>query len=199
MSEWFDDYNRRDTCLRVELSHLQIGHLFLLQERGNPLAIGGTNTDISLDDLSDAVSICSNDWKQSRCYAWEFLANAKFFLWGLLCRKLDPVTELEKWDSYISHHLQKIKAYTIHGPNGAPGVCNSPFEWLLLTSMISEFKMSRDEALSTPVREAIRLRISRSELDGRVKVKSQEDKEISDLNRFETKAGTNGPTYKPSN
>jgi len=138
---------RSHFCLGLKLHELCLGHLFLLRELDSAFI---TREPITLKDLATSAFVCAHPYpdaaKRVRSLLWQYIFVP---LWGFKTRKLDYDLEAEKFYNYLKEERAT--------PRIRADVCNdqrdfgSPFEWRLLSMLMTEFGLSYSEALAFPV------------------------------------------------
>src|SRR3989442_14366542 len=118
-------------CLGLRLEQLSLGHLFLLADISSPFLQGG---QVSVIDLSNAVFVCSQNWRKvavdSRRWWFPFFQR----VWGTRCRKMDFEAEHEKFLAYFKDEtdfpLAKQDQHSVRE-------FGAPWWWRLLAIMMS--------------------------------------------------------------
>ena len=138
---------RTHFCLGLKLHELCLGHLFLLRELDSAFLTGER---VTLPHLVTSVFICAHPYpsaaKRLRSLLWSYLFVP---LWGFKTRKMDLSQEAQTFRAYLQEErvAPKIRAEV----NNDRRDFGSPFEWRLLSMLMSEFHLSYTQALAFPV------------------------------------------------
>lgn len=167
----------RHVVLGLPLEPLSIGHLFLLADIASPFVQGGS---LLLVDLSNAVFICSQPWKQSKrdSHRWWF----PFFLrlWSRRCRKMNLEDEhakfTEYWREQTDFPIAKQDKF-------AERDFGSTWWWRLLAIMMSDFHLSEEQVLDMPATKAAMLFAAKKEAEGKLQLWTQADDDFDSFCR----------------
>jgi len=164
-------------CLGLRLEALSLGHVFSLAEISSPFLQGRSAT---LVDLSDAVFVCSQDWRKAARDSRKWWFRWFLRLWSRKCAAMDFDAEREKFEAYMAAETDfpATKQNTF-----APTEYGSPWWWRLLAIMMSDFHLSEDEAMDAPVQKLVLLYTAKGEAEGRIKVWNKTDQGFEDFAR----------------
>jgi hypothetical protein len=151
-------------CLGLRLERISIGHLFLLAEISSPFLLGGP---VSVVDLSNAVFVCSQDWRKADrdSSRWWFPLFLK--LWAARCRRMDFELEQRKFSDYYG---EETEFPAVKGREHGAKEFGSPWWWRLLAILMSDFHLSEETALDMPVAKAAMLFTAKAESEGNLKL-----------------------------
>lgn len=164
-------------CLGLRLERLSLGHVFLLSDIESPFLQGGS---VSVVDLSNAVFICSQPWRQAAVDSrrWWFRLFEK--LWAFRCRNANLETEQDKFAAYFKEESDFPIA---KGGLFKEREFGAPWQWRLLAIMMSEFNLSEDDALDMPVIKAALLFSAKAEYDGKLQLWTERDSSFDEFCR----------------
>ena len=164
-------------CLGLRLESLSLGHVFSLAEISSPFLQGGNAT---LVDLSDAVFICSQDFRRSERDSRKIWFPTFLKTWARKCAGMDFDLERAKFETYIASETDfpatKQSAF-------GQKEFGSPWWWRLLAIMMSTFHLPEDVALDMPVQKCALLYTAKGEADGRLKVWTKGDQDFEDFTK----------------
>lgn len=160
-----------DTCLRLPLVPLEVGHLRLLREVDSPFLEG---TDATIQDTLVTAAICALPSKDALALTrWYY--RPVLWLWSLACRKCVWILEAAKLRRHINAALdvQNIKRV-----GKSKVTITSPLDQRLYQMLRAELHCDHGEALSYPVRDAMDLWVSLAEQRGAIELWSDEEIEV---------------------
>ena len=146
----------------LPLVELQLGHWFLLERIGSPIATYGT---VSLDDARAATLVCAAPWRDSNSNLRSRWLSIGIAFWNWRTRKLNPDDECGKFSAYLDEQLACPKIIS-EGYSTA----NSPWHWRLLVFLMSDMNMTEPAALAMTVVRANALWAANLERTGAAKV-----------------------------
>ena len=127
-----------------------IGHDLRLTGLGNPLH----NSDSATPrQLSEAVLICSQGWRETERMPWDFMLRFKLALWRRRCRGMDAKAELEKFIRYRNEGSLEFPPSEIQDPSrsGSTKVAGSPFALRLHHFLMFHLRLTEAEAWDYPL------------------------------------------------
>ena len=160
----------RHVVLGLELQPLTLGHVRLLASLDSALL---TDRTPSIQDLITAVLVCAQPWEEAERdmgKGWRF--NLVMAFWGWKCRKIvrDGMLshQSQLLDEYLSEALE-VPAFT---PKGDAKLVDreAPWFWRLLVLLMTQFGMSKRDALNMPVVEANLLWITKGEMEDTLRI-----------------------------
>lgn len=162
----------------VVLQPMTLGHALLLQRFGSPYAPGAQRGEPGSGDIALMLWVCSQGWQD----AW--------------LRRLSPIGRL--WRSWFAGRIRpalahyRVLADAYVGacwagpkvrPTGEGSPLTAPSLGVLLAALMSEFWLTRDEALSTFVGEALWLVSIQGERNGVLSLDSEDGASLVDIAR----------------
>lgn len=161
----------RHRVLGLRLEPLTLGHLFLLHRYESSFVTGEPTT---LGDLTLSAFLCSEPWQKSErnVNAWWFNRFSK--LWAWASRKRDFVAEYDVFSTYITEGMQS-PAFN-RTTNGTPNAVGSPRHFAILASLMSQFHMTKAEAMDCTIVEAQSLLACVGEMRGAIQLRTDEQR-----------------------
>lgn len=163
---------------RVRLQPMTLGHALVLQRFGSPYAPGVDRGEPGSGDIVLLLWVCAQDWRM----AWSRRTSLGGRLWRYwFAGRIRPALEHYRSlaDAYVGHCWSgpKVRA----AGEGAP--LASPALGVLMAALMSEFRMTRNEALSTPLAEALWLASIQGERNGVLGLDSEEGVSLVEIAR----------------
>ncbi len=155
--------------LGLGMRPLTIGHLLLLLEVGSPYPDQAELADEGA--MATAALICSQPHRSARKLIYSRFATIGTKLWGWLQRKCDLAREERVFLSYLVSQLARPESESIS--MGTKDDMRVPAGWRLLSMLMSDFRMSFDQALNTEVRFALTLWAVESDRRGIERIASE--------------------------
>lgn len=147
---WFND-DKPHTAFKLRLCPLELGHLFILRTLQSPYLV---DSEIQLATRYDAMIFafvtCSNYERANKR-----MASPLFSFWlklyRMIARKCDLKSEHDRIMAFVKDQFQTLDmAYEKR--SASSWVSETPHEYSLLCSAITELNMSIEEAMKTPIR-----------------------------------------------
>jgi len=174
MDAAFNFKSKSVVCFHLELKPITVGHLFLIDECEIDLF---DLSDSPLNDLLAAALIFAQDHKKSRKLQSSRCLKFVARWWAWRCKKLSIGEETTRFQEWLADQFQ-LPQISRDLTGGGVSQSEIPTRWRLISLLMSEFGMSREEALMTTVRDANCLWVARDEREGRVKLMSQRQKSL---------------------
>lgn len=144
-------FPKRRKVLGQVLEPLSLGHVHLLQHRGNSFSpfFEGSAEPLALRpfDLIEAAFICVHTYPE----ALEALASPwlawKIWLWGKLCRRIDIAAECASMREYISEQSQFPKFWRKQSDSSVPG---APLLQIIRLTHLQHLHCSHADCMTKP-------------------------------------------------
>lgn len=127
-----------------------LGHDLRLTGLGNPLHNSDTATP---RQLSEAVLVCSQGWRETERMPWDFLLRLKLALWRQRCRGLNASAELADFIRYRNEGSLEFPPSGVIDP-GRPGgtkVAGAPFVLRLHHFLVMHLRLTEEQAWDYPL------------------------------------------------
>lgn len=182
-SAWFND-DTTHTAFKLQLFPLELGHLFILRNLQSPYLLDSEiRVATRFDALMFAFVACSTFERANKRMLSPLLG---FWLWcfKLVSRKCSFQEENQRIQNFLSSQYQVLQmAYKKESAN--QWVSETPYEYSLLCSAMTELNMTMTEAMRTPIKMLSNLLAVRSTQTGPSAILN--DRQIHVLNLAKSK------------
>ncbi len=163
---------RRHVCLRLRLFPLTVAHWFALA-RYCPALVGESKEKVF--SLPLAVFICAHRQPPK---LESFRIRLFFACWAIFCHALSAHEELQSFMAYFRSQSTppqlNVRDEQVHRETGTPK------GFWMLTFLMRDFGMSRQQAMEIPIIEALCLRAALAEDDGKIELRSERSRHLWD-------------------
>ena len=163
---------RSETCLRLRLKPLTLGHVFLLADLES-VFVSGIDSGDHLAELSLAVFVCSQSTQDARSGLGRWWAKAFFRMWARACRRLTLTDESQRFVDWFKYQTAGPSVVT-STKAGESRTIASPWWVNLLSTLMGELGIGYDDAMAMPIRTARQLLCALAEARGQMEIQSEE-------------------------
>jgi hypothetical protein len=169
---------RLPKVLGFKLQPLTLGHRLVLAKHGCAYV---TEEAATLEDLMLAVFVCAQHFKAAdrAISSWFFLRFVWLWSWFIAFRKLIVPIEHNKFRLYWDdgHACPEVDS------SGKSSEISSPYEQRVLTMLISDFHMTREQAMEITLAEANAMWAAQGERKGVVELQSDRVRQLREVAR----------------
>lgn len=161
---------RRHRCLGATLEPLTLGHVLLLHRLQSPFLDGKPVTAIR---LFEAVFVCCQPYDKAESNLRRWWIGSVLWLWGWINRKTNLETESLKFAAYLNEAFASPKIKPASRERMM--TVGSPWAIRTLVRLMSELHWSKEKSLECPLIEANGYLVTLSEMNGGVRLWSEQD------------------------